>query len=62
MELWSCERVGCTHSNAAEEIEDEVPKVSQAVLYVVAKDEQKPHVADDMHPAAVQEIHVVRVS
>lgn len=44
-----------SRGGAAEQVEDEVFQATHARFHVVAKDEQHPHVVDNVEPAAVQE-------
>jgi hypothetical protein len=47
-------RMDNSRADSAQKIEYEEGEMSQAVLDVVAKNPQVPHVADDVQPAAVQ--------
>jgi hypothetical protein len=40
---------------AAGEVEEQVAEVAQFVVYVIAKDVEEEHVADEVHPRAVEE-------
>jgi hypothetical protein len=47
--------MGETCYQTAKDIKHEIPDFSHAVLDIITKDEQYPHVGDNMTPAAMQE-------
>ena len=44
-----------TRSNTGSQIENQIRQVSQSIFDVISKDVQKSHIAEEMHPATVQE-------
>src|SRR5688572_9320434 len=49
------EQVDKAGGNAAEQIEHQVFAVAKHILDIVAVDPEEPHVADEVHPAAMEE-------
>jgi hypothetical protein len=49
------DKMGETGDQTAEDIKHEIPDFPHAVLDIITKDEQYPHVGDNMTPAAMQE-------
>jgi hypothetical protein len=47
--------MGKACSQPAKQIENEISEMAEPVLYVVAEDDQEPHVSEQVQPGRVQE-------